>query len=327
MTISQGGLIQAADYNNLQATVAKILGTTYDSAAPDYNYGLTTQINSSQISISPTPKTITASDWTKLQLDILAAAAHQGTTSLISALVSQTISQSATILASDQTNFINAVNIIQTNRTTAATRSAYDPGLTNYRDASWGSNTKTTITHTFTLTWATAAEARYFFNLGSIIQFSASQSGGTPSWKQNANWANALSAMGTINYGVGGCFGNSAGTPSLNVGWYNLTDTNKQIFTKGGIADNTLTNPNTYINNDYTISAKCNVASNSTGTANSITFTIDFNDDSKNATSSYDYLDGRFTSTVSISKGTITDSSTLYTAPQPTATQGTLLTA
>lgn len=319
MTVSQGGLIQAADYNTLQSTVAKILGITYDSAAPNYNYGLTTQVNSSQISISPTPKLIQAVDWTNLQLDILSAAAHQGTTSLITALVNQTISQNATINASDQTAFINAVSIIDTNRTTAATRTQYDPGLTNSRTTSWGSSTKTTISHTFTLTWANSNDARYFFNLGSIIQFSASQSGGTAGWTQNANWAAALLAMGTISYGINGCFGQTAGTASTGVGWYSLTNVNSQIFTKSGSS--------TYLNNDYTIYARCNVASNGTGTATSITFTINFNDDAKNSTNGYDFVDGTFTSTISISKGTITDKSTLFTAPQPTAAQGTLLSA
>jgi hypothetical protein len=321
---TQNGLIQAADYNSLQATVAKILGTTYDSANPNYNYGLTTQINSSQLVLTPTPPVVSATEWANLKLDILAAAAHQGTTGSISALVNQTLSSGSTINASDQTAFTNAITVIDTNRTKATTLTQYNPGLTNSRTTSWGSSSKTTVTHTFTLTWPDAASARYFFNLGSIIQFSASRAD-TPTagsgTDQNVSWTNGLSLMGTVTYGVGGILtGYGSGTPSANVGWYDLTSTNKQIFTK----TNMISSTNMYTANDYTISAKCNVASNSAGTANSITFTIDFKDDTKNQ-SVYDSVDGTLTSTISISKGTITDSSTLYTAPQPTATQGTLL--
>lgn len=312
-----GGLIQAADYNSLQATVAKILGTSYDSANPSYNYGLTTQINSSQLSLTPPLPTITILNWTKLQLDIIAAANHQGTASLISALVNQDIAAGATIRATDQDAFVSAVSVITTNRTTAATRSAYNPSLTNSRSTSWGSSAKTSVSHSFTLSWASAAAARYFFNLGSIIQFSASQSGGTAGWTQNANWAAALSAMGTISYGVNGCFGYSAGTPSANVGWYSLTSVNQQLYTKSGSS--------TYLNNDYTIYAACNVGNNATGTATAITFTINFNDDAKNSANGFDFIDGTLTSTIGISLGTITDSSTLFTAPQPSVAQGTLL--
>lgn len=312
-----GGLIQAADYNSLQATVAKILGTSYDSANPSYNYGLTTQINSSQLSLTPPLPTITIADWTKLQLDIIAAANHQGTASSISALVNQNIAAGATIRATDQDAFVSAISVINTNRTTAATRSAYNPSLTNSRTTSWGSSAKTSVSHSFTLSWANAASARYFFNLGSIVQFSASQSGGTAGWTQNANWAAALSAMGTISYGVNGCFGHSAGTPSANVGWYNLTSVNQQLYTKSGSS--------TYLNNDYTIYAACNVANNATGTATSITFTINFNDDAKNSANGFDFIDGTLTSTIGISLGTITDSGTLFTAPQPSVAQGTLL--
>jgi hypothetical protein len=320
MTNTAGLLIQAADYNSLQTTVAKILGTAYDSANPSYNYGLTTQINSSQISVG---SDISHVEWTNLQLDILAAAAHQGTTSQISALVSQTIAAGATINASDQTTFINAINVINTNRNTAVTFSSYDPVLTNSRTAAWGSLSKPTVTHSFTLTWTDAPSARYFFNMGSIVQFAASRSGGSGT-TQDSNWTSALSGMKTISYGVNGCSlqTGATGTVSANVGWYSLKNTDQQVFTQSGSG--------TYAANDYTIKARCNVAGaagtvNTAGTANSITFTIYFNDDAKNANTGYDYVDGTLTSTIGIALGTITDKSTLYTAPQPAATNITVL--
>jgi hypothetical protein len=324
MTDIVGGLMQAADYNSLQASVAKILGNTYDPANPSYNYGLTTQINSSQIvQVNGKFPRVSAADWTNLQLDILAAAAHQGTTSQISALVSQTIATGARVRAADQTAFVNAINVIRINRNLASTVSSYDPGLTNSRTTTWGSPAKTTVTHSFTLTWPDSNSARYFFNMGSIVQFAASRSGGSAGWAQNANWTSALSAMGTISYGINGCFGQSGGTVSSNVGWYNLTNVNQQIFTKAGSSGSS----SYYLSNDYTIYARCNVASNATGTANSVTFTINFNDDGKNSLRGYDFVDGTLTSTINIAKGTITDNSILYTAPQPTATQGTILSA
>lgn len=56
-----------------------------------------------------------------------------------------------------------------------------------------------------------------------------------------------------------------------NIGFYDLTTVNQQIFTRTGSG--------AYAANDYTVFARCDVANNTNGGARYIYLTIQFNDD------------------------------------------------
>ena len=79
--------------------------------------------------------------------------------------------------------------------------------------------------------------------------------------------------MGTIKLGHGGTTytgtGAAGGYPTTGIGWYGLTTSYQTVFQKPAVAG-------VYLENDYNIQAKKNVADN---TATVLTFEIQFRDD------------------------------------------------
>jgi hypothetical protein len=135
-------------------------------------------------------------------------------------------------------------------------------------------NWNTTRTHTVTVTFASANDARYFFNAGGEIRFSYQvnySTGGTVDGTKNGRWKNLIDrrvtgGLASVNFGHTGTSAN-VGIPATTTGWYDLTAgaAATQIFTR--------VDTGTYSGNDLTITA----AKNSTSTA--LTFVISFNDD------------------------------------------------
>jgi hypothetical protein len=131
---------------------------------------------------------------------------------------------------------------------------------TQSRTGSWTTQSQCTMTVTF----ASANTARYFFNSGSKIRFTSSRTGGTVSPQNNA-WTNLLSTtIGTVNFG--------ANAPS-SVNFYTLTTSYQQIYQ--------LASSTPYSANYYAIDALCNCtdATNTNGTASTVTFRITWRDD------------------------------------------------
>lgn len=139
------------------------------------------------------------------------------------------------------------------------------------RTSAWNS----LITHIVTISWPTANDARYFFNAGGEIRFSASRSGGTTtgdSPNKNQTWTNLFNNMGTIKFKAHGTIytGSGASTVETSKGWYEMGTTATQIFVMPAQAG-------VYTENDYNISATRDT--NDSSTAKSITFRIEFRDD------------------------------------------------
>jgi hypothetical protein len=126
------------------------------------------------------------------------------------------------------------------------------------------------------VTFATADQARYFFNSGSKIRSTSSRTGGTAS-PQNSSWSNILDTAGTVAFG-----GNTA---VLN--FYNLTNSYQTFFN--------LTSSAPYSANQYRIEVVSNVADNSVGGATVLTFRVTYTDTYSN---SPDNVDGTLTLTV-----------------------------
>jgi hypothetical protein len=110
-----------------------------------------------------------------------------------------------------------------------------------------------------TVTFATADQARHFFNSGSKVRCSSSRTGGTAS-PQNSSWSNILDSAGTVAFG-----GNTA---VLN--FYNLTNSYQTFFTLSSSAP--------YTSNQYRIEVVSNVADNSIGGATTLTFRVTYTD-------------------------------------------------
>ncbi len=175
------------------------------------------------------------------------------------------------------------------------------------RNTAWNG----TITQTVVVTWATADDARYFFNTGSQIEFSADRSGGSAGLK-NSTWTAMLAGMGTIamNHTQTTYTGSGIGS---SLGFYDLTTTNNLIFEKDAPAGD-------YADNKYYIYARVN----DTGSNRRILYLeIYFGDDSVPPVSTPDpgfqideNVDGTLTSTVQVYRA----SGSNVSVPTPSAT-------
>jgi len=206
MAYQQGDTITATDYNNFVANINAVIST----GSSDSGYGLTAI---SDVSVGAT---ISAAQWNSLLDGLQTAANHQGTT-LTNA--SNTVTTGGNILP--LANLGTDIGLIDTNRLTAdvANMSTGVTGTSSSRTTAWSG----TVSHTFTVTYADANAARYFFNSGGKIKFAFSRSGGTTS-DQNTSWTNLLSGLGTIEFGA------QAAQSTGSSGFYDLTGTPASVY-------------------------------------------------------------------------------------------------
>ena len=250
-----GGKIRTVDYNTIRNTFIDYL----TAGSAQIGYGQTA--NSSAVSQG---QKVSRTDWANLALDIQRMASHQGTSVSLPSISSGTrISASVTNQLQTAASTVVQAGVIYN----IAAGQFSDESLTSSSTSvSWNS----TIRHFFTVTFSNATQARYFFNTGSTIRI-------TPSFVKSASttinndWEILLNTLGTVVFGHTSTTanGSSPGTGS-SIGFYDLTNSPQQIYTKGGTS---------YTVNDYTIRAYSNVASNTTGTANILYFECYFNDD------------------------------------------------
>jgi hypothetical protein len=132
----------------------------------------------------------------------------------------------------------------------------------------YGSFWSTRIQTTVTATWSTATNARHFFNSGGEIRFVSSRSGGGGS-QQNLAWTSLLNSAGMQSFGARLPISTA---PTNGRNWFQLTSSYQEIRTP--IASST-----PYGSNSYRISARTpGIADNSSGTAATIEFLIEWRD-------------------------------------------------
>lgn len=248
--------ITAKDYNDLRDKILSVLGT----GAASYGYGQV--YNSSPVTaVSPAERdvnagVITAAQWDALRYDLASIRLHQtgvdhiaGTTPLlIDAVPSQLIGYGAPY---PYVNYTTLADLAITDRfNLASSRAELLPGATISTSAAWSNQISTTITVTF----ASAANARYFFNTGCQIQVNLNKAGGSSS-AQNLFWTNLLNEIGTLR--LGGAL------------IYTLTNSSWVELYQSPLTSLYRTSQ-TYVK----IEAQCNVPSNSTGTATSFSFRV-----------------------------------------------------
>lgn len=240
MAYTQGDTITASDYNTFATNVNAVIGTGSGTSG----YGLT------EITSISAGDTISAAQWNSLLSGLQKAATHQGT-SVTNA--SNTVSTGGNILP--LSNLESDITAITTNKANAAggNMSTGQAGTSSTRTSAWTSN----VNHIFTVTFASANAARFFFNSGGKIKFAFSRSGGS-STDQNTSWTNLLSGVGTVT------FANTASGSSGSLGFENLTASDQAIF-------NSAVGSGDYSANDVNINAKISGAV--------ITMEVDFNDD------------------------------------------------
>lgn len=228
MAYSTGGLIEATDYNGFVSTNANAnVNDLWGTGSGDKGWG------QSALSTVSVAGTVTATQWASLVNTIASMGGQTNTT--ITSRTAPTTGSTISILAALNTDLTN----ITTNRNNAAGAGSQFTGWT-------GTNSKTSatsgatwsITFTNTVTFASAAAARHFFNGGGRIQLQTSKTStgdlGDPEWNDLANTldgnlvftgaAGAKTIAGTSYTGttrIGG-----TGTPavlSTGTGFYALT--------------------------------------------------------------------------------------------------------
>ena len=250
--------IAATDYNAIRNKIVAILGT----GSGQQGYGQ--PLSSAAVFAG---NNITKNQWDLLRFDLLNAKIHQdGVLPTIITVASgdfigygagypntnyDTLAEQAIL---NRFNIGAGQSVLSLPTMTGETA----PGVIS-RTGSWTTQSQCTLTVTF----ATANDARYFFNSGGKIRFTSSRTGGD-STSQNNAWTNLLStAAGTINFG--------AQTPAT-VNFYTLTTSYQQWYI--------VSSSSPYSANFYKIEALCNCTdpTNVAGTASVVTFRITWGD-------------------------------------------------
>lgn len=238
MTYSVGGLIQAADYNGFVNDSANNINAIWSTGSGDKGWGQTAISNVSAAG------TVTATQWATLVANL--ATAGQQTSSTLTSRSQPVTGDTISILA----NVATDINTITTNRGNAAasgTEYGTFSGTTSKTAATGSGTSPWTITFTHTVTFASADEARYFWNAGGIvrIQYGKSSTGTDhdADWNTLAGQCGSINITGRVNgasqtiaaqaYTGTTRIGGSGGTQTTlttTTGWYDLTTSPTTVF-------------------------------------------------------------------------------------------------
>lgn len=219
-------LVEIADFNNARTNMDRLLGTanavTLGTFTANNTFGWAQ--GGAGVNAASVGGLIFADNanggFKRLQDDVQAACAYLGVS--LRAGVGTDVTTSTVITAATWNNLMLNVKDCWDSRfePTSVTLSTQDSAA---RSTSW-TNTLTQVT---TWTFASAADARAFFNLGGGLGVSATRAGGHTR-DQNTNWTNKLNAVGDIilRHNTTGA---GAGSPA-SIGFYNLTTTNQQLI-------------------------------------------------------------------------------------------------
>jgi hypothetical protein len=307
MSYTQGGLIEATDYNNFVSDAGNNINAIWSTGSTDKGYGQTAIANVSA------GGDVTATQWAALVNNLAAMANHQGTTvTSRTAPVAGNVIQILDDVASD----IDTLTGARGNAAASGSEIVAFTGTTSKTTNTGSGSTAWTITFTHTITFASANAARYFWNAGGIVRLRVSKT--STGQLADAEWNDLAGTLmneirlvgrvdgksqtiGAVTYtGVNKTVG--TGTPTIHLtttGWYDLTTSDTNIYRQ--FAD---TSPYTgqYIN----------VAAKTAGSGTQLVLTTTWVDPGGSGTGSSDVITG----------GTATSSpfSTFGTAPATVVT-------
>jgi hypothetical protein len=264
--------ITAARINNLQSSIALILGT----GSGQNGYG---QILSSA-PVDKTSDIIEAADMNAIYADILKSRIHQvGPGDISIAEVVQnlnTVAENTSSFVNDSgvasidpdgfkkgiVDFENLMAQTQADKSLVhPTQATLEPAISSVRTSPWNG----LIYHEVTATFSSVNTRRFFFNAGGEIRISANNSGISLSPK-GADWRLLLSEIGTIKFSAETTV-STTGPGGTSTGNYDLTSAFQNIYQKVGSGVNT----GVYAGNIYTIKARSDIDTR-------IIFRIEFND-------------------------------------------------
>ena len=256
MASSVGGIIEAVDYNSIRNKVIAVLGT----GAGNSGYGQAARLNSSAVAAG---QTVTAAQWQNLRWDIFNTLSHQlGTApSIVSVATGDTIRFGG----SEPNNAFNTLaDTAITNRFVLGEGRSDTIGFgSKAENFSWKSQAYIDITYTFSDT----NNARFFFNSGGQIRIVSNFVKSVTNPQNNA-WEALLTAASTQSFG--GQIPTTEFTPLNGQNFYRLTNSFQTYHTT--------TSSFPYGSNTYRLQASCNVADNSSGSANIVNIRVLFTD-------------------------------------------------
>jgi hypothetical protein len=281
-----GDLITATRYNNLQSRINVIMGVGSG------NSGYGQSLVSSQVAVGSNVDLVRVLN---LRTDMLKARQHQtggnqgpspgdGAFPLVTtadqitdAFAANLESQMTTI----ETNKL-VLGIVSGNYTDTTDAN------TSQRTASWNG----LLTHNVTISFGSQNAARYYFNSGGEIRFRVTLTGGTSETGANqiyTDWSNMFTTMGTITLNHNTTTRSGTAGTAQNIGFYQLTSTNKEIFRRVGSGN--------YSSNVYLINAR------SDGSGN-ILVNIQFNDNKGGNPNFDESVTGTLTSRIDLRRAT-----------------------
>lgn len=226
--VNPGTKITAANYNDLQKTVADILGTGFGNIG----YGQTLV----SAPVSSLNEVVTARQMNLLRQDINRIHVHQ--TGSLSNLIE--ISSEEKIGANNIdgeinkgfNRFVSVVNILEANAGIVdGTQVTLETATTSTRFAAWNG----VVVHSFTATFDNADHRRAFFNAGGEIQISAQIEG--DNMPKGQDWNTMLTNMGTIKFKARTTEKTGSAGIITPIGNFDLTPSYQLIFERRGQAE------------------------------------------------------------------------------------------
>ena len=262
--------ITAARINNLQSSIALILGT--GSGQNGYGQAVTS------VPVNNTGDFAEAADMNAIYADILKARVHQvGTTDVgIAEVIANLniIAENTSSFINDQgeetidpdgfqkgiVDFENLMTQVQADKQLVhPTQASLEPGISSARSSTWNG----LIYHEVAVTFSSADTRRFFFNTGGEIRISANNTGA--SGAKGLDWGLLCTQVGTIKFSANSTVSTTGGGTSI--GNYDLTSAFQNIYQKIGSGTNT----GIYAGNIYTVKARSDIDTR-------IIFRIEFND-------------------------------------------------
>jgi len=255
MPVSSGNQILAADFNDLSTLITTTLGT----GAGQYGYG--------QAIVSGTVtagQRIEKQEFDKLRFDLMSVLIHQ--TGVLPSPVFANITNP--ILATASEPFQSYTNLIQAARGDRFVVSQKNQSVDTIDTKTCGTWSNLAVSE-LEMTFASANDARYFWNSGSRIRIDTNLLDGYPSTQQNNDWNTILDSSGNVEFGANAQTTGPGGGVPINA--YDLTNSYQTFYE--------FTSSAPYAANRYKLSAKCNQPSNLTGVATVFTLKIELIDD------------------------------------------------
>ena len=218
MAYSQGGLIEATDYNNF-LNGSNQLNTVWSTGTGNVGYGQTA------LSTISTAGTVTATQWATLINTLNSAMVHQtGTGSGISATTAGgTINYLSSLANNINTAYTNRLN--KTTNGSTTTGNVYSPAFSEVNQtAAYNSS------FTRTIAFESGDAARYFFNAGGYINFITTSAVNNDATSRSADMVTLIgtnlgnfTGFGAANNSGRSGTGGTLTTNATGTGYYGLT--------------------------------------------------------------------------------------------------------